>query len=371
MQTLQPTLRLGRDVWDRVAMPVAEFLTRADALRDAMAVSDLDALLLYGRGLNECGHPTYVANYIVKLPFAALVVLPRHGEPALMFEGATRGREAAKATTWIEDVRPCWNLSEACLSVLADRQLTNKTLGLVGMPRLVPYDQWQLLVAALDRATLVDAEAIVDRQRAIKSPREIEQMRRASQVAAAAMKRVIGPRAARLTEMDLAAEVMRNARRAGAEDIRLMIGRPDRMGWTFQPPEQQRLDENATFALHLAVSWERYWWEVTRTYRVRAEEIERLWSDGLEQRYREFAAAFQPGVVGRDAVRRAQDILTPEEWQAVELFGVGHGIGITPEEAPVLSGRCDVTLRSGMCLVVRTALRAGGALVVHGETTIV
>ena len=124
MQTLQPTLRLGRDVWDRNAMPIDEYLDRARRLRAAMGGRRLDALLLYGSGLNGCGHPTYLSNYIVKLPFSALVVLPREGDPALIFEGATRGRSAAQATTWIEDVRPCWNIAATCLAVLAERSLT-------------------------------------------------------------------------------------------------------------------------------------------------------------------------------------------------------------------------------------------------------
>ena len=145
MQTLQPTLRLGRDVWDRTAMPIEEFQDRARRLREAMGHRGLDAMLLYGAGLNGCGHPTYLSNYIVKLPFSALVVLPREGEPALMFEGATRGRAAAQATTWIEDVRPCWNMAETCLAVLEERKLTTATIGLAAMPRLVPHAAWATL----------------------------------------------------------------------------------------------------------------------------------------------------------------------------------------------------------------------------------
>jgi Xaa-Pro dipeptidase len=370
VQTLQPTLRLGRDVWDRTAMPIAEFISRADVLRAAMADAGLDALLLYGRGLNECGHPTYLANYIVKLPFSALVVLPRDGEPALIFEGATRGRDAAKATTWIDDVRPCWNIAEACVSVLEERGLTNQRLGLAGMPRLVPYDEWRQLVVGLGRAALVDAEAIVDRQRAIKSPREVAQMRRASELAMAAARRLSDVRAGRITESDLAAEIMRDARRAGAEDIRLMIARPAETHWAFRPPEEHRLDEDTTFVLHLAVSWERYWGEVTRTFHVRANTIEPAWTDHLEQRYRQLAAACRPGIVVRDAVARARAVLTPDEWQALETCGLGHGIGVTPEETPSLSGGCNDMLQPGMCLVIRSAMRTDGRLVVHGETTI-
>src|SRR5262249_51970709 len=161
----------------------------------------------------------------------------------------------------------CWNIGETCLSVLEERGLTAKRIGLAGLPRLVAHDEWRRLLAGLSGATLVDAEAIVDRQRAIKSPREIVQMRRASEIAALAIARVAAVRGDGITESDLTAEVMRDARRAGAEDIRLMIARPREIGWAFRPPEAQRFDEDA-FVLHVAVSWERYWWEATRTFRV-------------------------------------------------------------------------------------------------------
>src|SRR5262245_14056460 len=182
MQTVQPTLRLGRDVWNRDAMPVEEFHGRVARLRALMEPLDLDALLLYGRGLNHCGHPTYVSNYIVKLPFAALVTLPREGELALMFEGAARGRSAAGATTWIEDVRPSWNLAGECLQILKERDLLRGRIGLAGLPRLMPFADWRLLTGGLEGATLVDVERHVDALRAIKSARELAQVAHATRL---------------------------------------------------------------------------------------------------------------------------------------------------------------------------------------------
>jgi Xaa-Pro aminopeptidase len=370
MQTLQPTLRLGRDVWDRTAMPVAEFHHRADRLRSAMAEAGLDAMLLYGRGLNACGHPTYLANYIVKLPFAALVVLPRIGEPALAFEGATRGREAAKATTWIEDVRPCWNIAETCLSILEDRGLATTTIGLAGMPRLVPFDEWRLLADGLSRARLVDAEALVDRRRAVKSPREIAQMRRASRIVDLAVQHVGAIRGVPFTESDLAAQLVRSARTAGAEDIRLMLARPQEPDWAFRPPENRRLDPGDQVILHLAVSWERYWWEATRTFCLQSGSLEPVWTDDLDTRFRQLVAMASPDTAVRDFVRGARTILTASEWQTLELCGLGHGIGVMAEEAPVMTDSCGDVLLPGMGLVVRAAFDHRESPVIRGETII-
>ena len=370
METLQPTLRLGRDVWDRTAMPIEEFHDRARRLRDAMGRRGLDAMLLYGAGLNGCGHPTYLSNYIVKLPFSALVVLPREGEAALMFEGATRGRAAAQATTWIEDVRPCWNMADTCLAVLADRGLTTATIGLAGLPRLVPHEEWSTLAAGLARATLVEAEDIVDQQRAIKSAREIAQVRRASHIVDRALVSVpehpaIGD------ELRLAALVMREARMRGAEDIRLLIARTNEPDWAFRPAGDAAFAEGDTVSVHLGASWERYWSEHVRTYVARADRFDPAWNGELDGRFRRLVAAATPGITVAEWVRTAGASLSASERRSLGPYGLGHGIGVTPEESPVLAADSPAMIETGMCLVVRAVLTGGRGLVVHGDTIVV
>ena len=366
MQTLQPTLRLGRDVWDRTVMPIEEYLDRANRLRALMDRDGLDAMLLYGNGLNRCGHPTYISNYIVKLPFSALVVLPRDGEPALMFEGATRGRSAAQATTWIEDVRPCWAMAETCLDVLADRGLMAATIGLAGMPRLVPHADWTTLAAGLGQARIVDAEDLIDRQRAVKSVREISQVRRASQIVHRSFEALPASK-----ESSLAAHVIREARGQGAEDIRLMVARPEPDGWALRPPEDAEIREGETVALVLSASWERYWSEATRTFVARGDRLEPVWDDEADARFRSLIAGVRPGVAVADWVASALALSTPAERRAIGPHMLGHGIGVTPEEEPALSAGSRAVIASGMCFVVRAALSTVRGVALHGDTIVV
>jgi Xaa-Pro aminopeptidase len=371
MQTLQPTLRLGRDVWDRAAMPVEELRDRAERLRVAMGRAGLDAMLLYGTGLNGCGHPTYLSNYIVKLPFSALVVLPRQGEPALMFEGATRGRSAAQATTWIEDVRPCWNMAETCLAVLGERGLMTSTIGLAGLPRLVPHAVWATLLARLDGATLVEAEDLVDRQRAIKSSREIALVQRATQIVNQALGTLPAIRQATVNEARIGAFVMRAARMAGAEDIRLQVARAQDPEWAFRPAEDATIDEGETLCIQLSASWERYWSEAIRTCVVRAGRLDPVWDHDLAGRFGRLVAGARPGVTVAAWVRVARAVMSPSEIRSIDPYGLGHGVGVTPEEPPLLVADSLATLESGMCLAVRAALTSERGLVLHGDTIVV
>jgi Xaa-Pro aminopeptidase len=372
MNSLQPTLRLGRDVWDRAAMPIEEFRGRADRLRAEMGRKGLDAMLLYGSGLNECGHPTYISNYIVKLPFSALVVLPREGEPALMFEGATRGRSAAQATTWIDDVRPCWKMGETCARVLVERGLASSTIGLAGLPRLVPHAEWSTLAGGLDRATLVDAEDLVWRQRAIKSMREIAQIHRASEIvhqALASLPASVDP--AIVLETRLAALVIREARMRGAEDVRLLIGRPKEPGWAFSPPEDASIRDNEAVCVHLAASWERYWSEAIRTYVVRGGRFIQIRRQELEERFRRLVSLATPGAAVADWYRAARGAMSPSDARSLEPIGLGHGIGVTPEEFPMLVGDSQATIEPGTCLVVRAGLTNEHGFDLYGDTIVV
>jgi Xaa-Pro aminopeptidase len=352
-------------------MPVEEFRDRARRLQETMARMGLDAMLLYGAGLNGCGHPTYLSNYIVKLPFSALVVLPREGEPALMFEGATRGRAAAQATTWIEDVRPCWNMADTCLAVLADRGLTAATIGLAGLPRLVPHEEWSTLAAGLARATLVEAEDVVDRQRAIKSAREIAQVRRASHIVDQALASVSEGRPAAADEARLAALVMRAARMRGAEDIRLLMARPGEAEWAFRTAGDAAFCEGDTLSVHLGASWERYWSEAIRTYVVHGGRLDLEWNGELDGRFRSLVAAATAGTTVAEWVRAAGATMSASERRSLAPYGMGHGIGVTAEESPVLATDSQAMIESGMCLVVRAAMTGDRGLVVHGDTIVV
>ena len=365
MQTLQPTLRLGRDVWDRTNMPVEEFQDRVEKMRAEMRRAEIDVLLLYGNGLDGCGYPTYLSNYTPKLPFAALVLLPREGEPVLMFQGSTRGRSAAQATTWIEDTRPCWDIADTCIAALAEKNLLSATVGLAGVRRMMPYDQWRKVSAELARADLKDAEPFVDRLRAIKSPREMAQIRRAWQIPYRSLNDLHTRRFEIMKESLVTAHLMREARMQGAEDVRVLIGRPRESGWAFRPPEDRAIAEGETVFVHLGASWERYWSEAIRTYCAESGNLEVHGDEAQEKQFQSILAWLEPGrTIAEFAGMAASSIMQP--------YGLGHSIGNTPTEPPMLSADNQTRIEPGMCFSVRLALpdRRHG-FIAWGDTVIV
>ena len=377
MQTLQPTLRLGRDVWDSAGMPVEEFQTRVAALRAEMARAAIDALLLYGNGLDECGYPAYISNYTTKLPFAALVILPLQGDPVLMFQGSTRGQSAAQATTWMEDSRPCWDIAETCGAALAEKNLLGASLGLAGVRGLMPYDQWQKLSAAFMGAKLIDAEPLVDRLRAVKSPREIARVGRASQIICGALDGLEATGSSARNESLVAARLMHDARVRGAEDVRVLIARPAEPDWAFRPPEDSALGDGETVIIHMAASWERYWSEAIRSYTLESGNLQALWTETQELQFQAVTVNLRPGRSIADFAQSAAGEMGPANAALIQEYGIGHGIGVTAREWPVISlqsgsPRNQVAIERGMCFSVRLAQSdARTGFVIRGDTVIV
>jgi len=360
MQILQPTLRLGRDVWDRANLPEEEFRARVDRLRAAMRDRGLDVLLLYGNGLDECGYPTYVSNYTVKLPFAALVIMPLEGDLVLMFEGSTRGRSAAQATTWIDDVRPCWNIAETCAVVLAEKGLGRAAIGLAGIERLMPYDQLDLLRATLGGARCVDAEAFVDQIRSVKSDRELNLVKSASRIVRQTLQGIETVHFEPVIEAFIAARLIYDARMQGAEDVRVMIADPLDNELSFRPADDRLIAESACVVVLCRASWERYWAEEIRTYRVRSGRLESASSEADRAWFDSVIKGFVPGRTVRESLGDLIPCCTV------------HGTGVTAVEPPILPQDHATRLRAGMCLsICATRTSVGGGATVLGETFVI
>jgi Xaa-Pro dipeptidase len=372
MQTIQPSLRIGRDVWDAAAMPVEEFEARVARLRASMSDAHIDAMLLYGNGMDECGYPAYVSNFVVKFPRADLVILPRDGAPVLMFQGPARERTAATKRTWIEDIRPSSNVAQTCVEALREKELLNATIGLAGARTLMPNSQWQELSAALGNAKLLDVESSVEKLRAIKSNREIAEIQKASQIVTGALRRFEKANFDTVNEALLAARLTYDARIQGAEDVRVLIGRPGESGWALRPVEDLTIADSETVVLHIAASWEHYWSEATRTYTVSVGNFHPVWNKDYEKQFNSIVDRLQPGRMVADVAVNAVNEMGPTCAALAEEYGVGHSVGMTRRELPLLSTRDDTKIENGMCFAIQVVLPIpGGGCIFRGDTVVV
>ncbi|MBW2078388.1 MAG: aminopeptidase P family N-terminal domain-containing protein, partial [Deltaproteobacteria bacterium] len=172
METMQPTLRIGRNVWDRVNLPETEFQERIERIKEKMKKQGIDVLFLYSSGFNEYGNACYLTNFVVRLPQGTLVAVPQDGEITLFFEGSSRMLPTVKKTVWVEDITACRDVSQEMVKYLKENNLIPSKIGFAGIRQLMPYNQYQFLSESLDQCEIVDVDQIIKDMRMVKSSRE-------------------------------------------------------------------------------------------------------------------------------------------------------------------------------------------------------
>jgi len=371
MQTMQPTLRNGRNIWGRINMPFEEFQGRIDILRGKMTDHRIDILLAYGYAFNDYGNPCYLSNYVIRLPRGSLVVLSPD-DVALFFEGASRGLPSAKRLTWVEDVRPCPDISKACVSYLEEKSLTESRIGLAGVDEWMPYDQRQFLINALKKCTFVDSQPFFRDMRIIKSERELDQIRRASHIVNKVFEKLDSATLPGLIERALEATIIKEARLEGAEDVRVLFGLPRQKNWALRPAGEESLPAGESLIIYLALVYERYWSAAARTLQIEDHILKIPQLEAWQSFYSELTDCLQPG---KDIATCRRDILARIEKHDTDFifdYGLGQGIGLSPEEGPWLDETAGGSLESGMCMALHPCMRDAtlGAVMI-GNTLVV
>jgi Xaa-Pro dipeptidase len=358
METLQPTLKRGRDVWDPIGMPESEFRTRVDRIVKEMRKRRMKVLLLYGIGQNDYAYPCYATNYLTKMPQGALAVVTDKGEVALICEGFARDAALIKDTTWVKEIRSSEALSQTCVQYLKEKRLIPSTLGFAGLRQHMPYREFEILSEATRGCRIVEADPLVNRMRMIKSPREIDQVRRSARLVASLFDSLTQASFPAFNERAMEALLYRLGYLDGAEDVRILIARPaeakpgDSNG-SLRPPDDRPISDGDAVVVHLAVEFERYWAEGTRTYRAEGASLVESATGDVRSLYGRITQGLVPGKTASGFYREALAKTKRSKMPFVAEYGLGGSIGLSGQEPPLLSADDDTLLREQMTLSLR------------------
>ena len=357
METLQPTLKRGRDVWDPIGMPESEFRTRVDRITKEMRKRRIKVLLLYGVGQNDYGHPCYVTNTLTKMPQGTVAVVTDKGEVSLICEGFARDAALIKDTTWVKEIRSSEALSQTCVQYLKEKRLIPSTIGLAGLRQHMPYREFEVLSEATRECRIVDADGIVTRMRMIKSVREVDQVRRSARLVARLFDSLARHSFSTFTERAVEAVAYRLGYLEGAEDVRILIARPQgKKAGALRPPDDPAISGGDTVVIHLAIEFERYWAEGTRTFRAEGTSLVESTPEAVRSLYARVAKTLVPGKSASGFYRETLSKVKRTGISFVSEYGLGGGIGLSSRELPLFSPDDDTVLKEGMTLSLRLAV---------------
>jgi Xaa-Pro aminopeptidase len=359
MQTMQPTLKRGRDVWDQINMPKAEFLGRVEKIKDQMQQRGIDVFLVYANSGDEYGGPCYFSNYIMKMPQGAVVAITQTGEVTLICEGFARDLPGVKSVTWVEDIRSCDNASRQTVAFLKEKKLIPSTIGVAGMEPSMPCEQLRFFLESTKACKLVQADDVVREMRMIKSQREVDQIRRSSRIVTRAFDRISHPLPSNINEKGLEAMMGREAYLEGAEDVRILIAKPWEKDWALRPLGDIPLSSNETTILYLAVEFERYWAEGIRTVLLEGNSFREPPVDVFKALYARIIETIKPGKTISQFCKETVTEIKATQMDAIHDYGLGQGIGLSLQELPLLTEGETTPFREGMCFTLRLVIKDG------------
>ena len=355
METMQPALKNGRNVWDHVNMPESEFEARVERIRAQMKKSAIDLLLLYGRGLNEYADPCYVSDFVIRLPRGTIAAIPLEGPLVLFFEGASRGLPSLLLTTCVRELKPAGNVAKECAKYLKEKNLVPCTVGLGRFAEQMPYQEFGVLKEALAGCKIVDATRMLPNLRMIKSTRESDEIRRAGRIVKKCFELVGSVCSTGMSEQFLEAMVRKQARFEGAEDIRMLVAMANEKR-SLRPPENRRIEPGQVFSLYTAVEFERYWAEGVRTFVAGDGSFSEISSDAPTV-YSRGLEAVRPGRSVSQVYKAIVDEVRLSGLELLSDYGLGGGIGLSLNEPPIISEKGAQRLKEGMCLALRLTAR--------------
>jgi Xaa-Pro dipeptidase len=306
---------------------------RYSAVRAAMDAHDVDAVVVCGSEYTGFeGAVTYLSGFVIVHRYA-YVLLPREGEPSIVFPAEAR-YVGEHGISWIDDQV----FAERPGEWLADR-VAGKRVGVYGLDYVLTVRDF---AALHERAETVPFDIEFDLARAVKSDEELDSVREsvrintqgfhlfaeayapgkpAAEVLAPAEEYFVAAGCGRLTM---------NMVLVGAE---FAIARSDMQLGSFCIPSLEIAGPGG------------HWVEVSRALGTPNGEVSRM-LEAYEEYFEAAKTALRPGATAHDAHRAVAKGFTDRGYHLGHV--TGHSIGMTMIEHPKIGEGVDTELRANM-----------------------
>jgi Xaa-Pro aminopeptidase len=311
----------------------AEIERRYRVVREAMDAHDVDAVVVCGSEYTGFeGAVTYMSGFVIVHRYA-YVLLPREGEPSIVFPAEAR-YVGEHRTSWVED------------QVFADRPgewlaegLAGKRVGVYGLDYVMTVRDFAALEGRVD-AVPFDVE--FDLARAVKSEEELESVRDSVRINTDGFWTFLEAYEAGRT----AAEVLAPAERlfveggCGRLTMNMVLAGPE---FTIARSDAP-LGEFCIPSLEIAGPGG-HWVEVSRAIGEPNAEVGRM-LEAYEEYFEAAHSALRPGATAHDAHRAVSKGFTQRGYQLGHV--TGHSIGMTMIEHPKIGEGIETELRESM-----------------------
>jgi len=224
-------------------------------------------------------------------------------------------------------------------------------------------------------AEFPDASEILGTLRLRKEPGEIENMRKAVNVAQAALEATIPQIKIGMTERELAAELvvqlLRNGSDAGLPFTPIVSGGPNSAN-PHASPTERKLQAGDLLVIDYGAAANDYVSDITRTFAVGEVDAEYAKIHKIVQEANAAGrAAGKPGVPCAEVDKAARAVIEASGYGKYFTHRTGHGIGMEGHEGPYMRGDNMQLLEPGMAYTVEPGIYLPGRNGVRVEDDVV
>ena len=244
------------------------------------------------------------------------------------------------------------------------RAVVDRRIERLGFERdRLSYSGWRRLSDGVGGAALLPLDGWVEQDRMVKSAAEIEAIRRAAELAAAALDSVLGRIDRSWTELRLAAELDHAMRLRGASGpaFETIVAGGAHGARPHARPRPAPLPAGELIVIDHGAILDGYVSDQTRMISfgdpgLRARRIVRAVAASQSAA----VDAIRAGIAAKTADRAARDCLREQGLDELFVHSTGHGLGLEIHEGPKLGKSEDTRLRSGMVLTVEPGVYEEG-----------
>ena len=215
---------------------------------------------------------------------------------------------------------------------------------------------WLKLRQSLNRKEPVAAASILSRPRRHKDREEIALLRKAVEIAEAALKKSLPQLHPGISERDLAAEIEYQMHRAGGEKAAfpLIIASGPRSALPHGVASKRFINPGDIVTIDFGACYQGYHSDQTCTFFLEEpdQEVQRVYNT-LYQAQSRGLKALETNITAQELDRQVREVLTEAKLDQWFSHGTGHGVGLEIHEAPSISQHSpDGSLEPGMVFTI-------------------
>ena len=337
-------------------------LANLQELREKMEREGFDAILL-----TSPENIFYVSGYRALEPPTTLsfIILIGELEPILLTPIPEIG-SILSTGCWVKDLRfygryfideaPEQNIVaessvESIIKVFEEEGFNRGVLGIE--EGNISHSIFKKLSASLPQIKLRDASELLYQLRMIKSEEEIDRIRRAVKASEKALMDAFHIVREGITELEISKALKRALIDEGAEWTFIELGAGARSGLPNEQPSDYRVKRGDVIRLDFGAVLNGYCSDISRNAVVgEASERVRRIHEALLKGETTAIEAVKPGVKASEIFRIGQETIRRAGLPNFTRYNLGHGIGLSTHEPPLISPENDELIREGMVFTI-------------------